>query len=77
MKEENKMAVYGLSAEQLERLVVEDAKLWLDSGALFGDETALFERFNIACPRAVVRQALQQLKQAFEQNGLEVRSRNE
>ncbi len=68
---------YGLSAEQLERLVVEDAKLWLDSGALFGDETALFERFNIACPRAVVRQALQQLKQAFEQNGLEVRSRNE
>ena len=56
----------GLSAEELERLIVEDAKLWLDSGKIFGAETALFERFNLACPRSVVEQAMKQLKEAFD-----------
>lgn len=56
----------GLSAEELEQLIVEDAKLWLDSGKIFGAETALFERFNLACPRSVVEQAMKQLKEAFD-----------
>ena len=56
---------YGITAEELEHRIVDDAKLWLDSGKIFGPETALFERFNLATPRSVVEQAMQQLKQAF------------
>lgn len=59
-------SAYGLSPEELEQLIVEDAKLWLDSGKIFGAETALFERFNLATPRSVVEQAMRQLKAAFD-----------
>lgn len=54
----------GLHYKQLERLVVEEAKLWLDGGIIFGRETALFERINYACPRSVLETALRQLEQA-------------
>ena len=53
---------YGFSNEELEHLMLEEAKLWLDSGIIFGPETAQFERFNVACPRVMVEQALTQLK---------------
>lgn len=49
----------------LERLIVEEALLWTDSGIIFGRETALFERINIACPRSVLEQALHQLYNAI------------
>ena len=55
--------------KELEELIVDEAKLWLDSGAIFGKETALFERINIACPRAVLEQALEQLYIAIEKHG--------
>ena len=61
---------YGLSDEDLEHLMVEEAKLWLDSGAIFGPETKQFERFNLGCPRSVVEQAMKQLKAAFDARGL-------
>ena len=54
----------GISYKELEKLVVEDARLWLDAGKIFGAETALFERINIACPRSTLKQALEQLETA-------------
>lgn len=54
----------GLSEEQREDLIVNRAKLWLDSGAMFGADGEGFERVNIACPRAILKQALWQLEQA-------------
>lgn len=59
---------YGFSNEELEHLMLEEAKLWLDSGIIFGPETAQFERFNVACPRATVKQALTQLKDALDKH---------
>lgn len=59
---------YGFTDEELEHIMVEEANLWLDCGIVFGQETAQFERFNIACPRATVVQAFEQLKQALEQH---------
>lgn len=59
---------YGFSDEELEHIMVEEAKLWLDCGIVFGPETAQFERFNIACPRATVVQAFEQLKEAMDQH---------
>ena len=52
----------------LEHLMLEEAKLWLDSGIIFGPETAQFERFNVACPRVTLEQALTQLKDALDKH---------
>ena len=54
----------GLSQDQLNRLFVEDAHLALNDGTTFGKEGEGFMRLNIACPRAVLEQALKQLEQA-------------
>ena len=52
---------------ELERLVTDEAGLWLDPGIIFGRETALFERVNIACQRSVLKEALDRLYKAFDQ----------
>lgn len=59
-------SAYGFTDEELEHIMVEEAKLWLDSGKVFGPATAQFERFNLACPRSVVEQAFHQLKDAMD-----------
>lgn len=56
----------GLSKEQLEDLIVNKAKLWLDSGAIFGDDGIGYQRINIACPRVTLEQAMNQLKDAVD-----------
>lgn len=53
-----------LSAQDLEELIVKKANLWLDSGAVFGKAGEGFQRFNVACPRSILKQALDQLKTA-------------
>lgn len=57
----------GLSEKQREDLIVNKAKLWIDSGAMFGVDGEGFERFNIACPRSYLKQALDSLKKAVEE----------
>lgn len=59
---------YGFTDEELEHLMLEEAKLWLDSGKIFGPETAQFERFNAACPLTTVKQCFTQLKEAFDKH---------
>ena len=54
----------GMKEEQLKDLVENKAKLWLDSGAMFGPDGEGFERINIACPREILKQALTQLAEA-------------
>lgn len=56
---------YGLSDEELNKRIVEQAGLWLDSGAMFGKSGEGFQRINIACPRATLEQALERLAKAF------------
>lgn len=51
----------GLSESKREELIVENAKLWLDSGIMFGKSGEGFERMNIACPRSILREALERL----------------
>ncbi len=52
----------GLNVEQLENLIIHKAKLWLDSGKIFGDSGVGFQRINVACPRAVLEEALSRIK---------------
>ncbi|WP_026527064.1 MalY/PatB family protein [Butyrivibrio sp. VCD2006] len=51
---------------ELAKLIVEEAKLWLDPGIVFSRQTDLFERINIACTRKTLEKALLQLKDAIE-----------
>lgn len=54
----------GLTEQQQRQLIVQNAKLWLDTGTLFGQGGEGFERINIACPRATIEQAMQRLERA-------------
>ena len=50
--------------KELEKILTDRAKLWLDPGIIFGRETNLFERINIACPQAILEEAMQRLEEA-------------
>ena len=57
----------GLSTEELERRMVYGAKLWLDSGKIFGESGSGFQRINVACPRSVLSEALDRIKKAIQE----------
>ncbi len=52
----------GLSTEELDRRIIHNAKLWLDSGKIFGKCGEGFERINAACPRSILQEALERIK---------------
>lgn len=56
---------YGLSQEELDKLLVEEAGVLLDSGTMFGEAGRGFQRFNVACPQSVLTQALERIKQVL------------
>lgn len=57
---------YGLAQEELDKLLVEKAGVLLDSGTMFGEAGRGFQRFNVACPRAVLAQALERIERVLE-----------
>lgn len=54
----------GLTEEQREELLTQKAGIWLDSGAIFGEAGEGFERINIACPRSILKDALERIERA-------------
>jgi cystathionine beta-lyase len=58
-----------LSNEELESLIIDKAKLWLDSGSIFGKAGEGFQRINIACTRETLEKALNQLEDALKSCG--------
>jgi cystathionine beta-lyase len=54
----------GKSDRALDELIVSRARLWLDGGTMFGQGGSGFQRINIACPKALLKQALEQLEAA-------------
>lgn len=54
----------GLCRRDLNDLIVQRARLWLDAGHIFGQSAGQFQRIVLACPRATLRQALEQLERA-------------
>ena len=55
----------GLSEKERQGLIQDKAKLWLDTGTMFGKAGAGFERINIACPRKTLEEAMNRLKEAI------------
>ena len=60
----------GMTTEEIERFIIHDAHIAVDLGTWFGAGGAGFLRFNLACPRMLVEQAMRQLTQAFRQREL-------
>lgn len=54
-----------LQYNEIVDICVEKAKLALNDGIIYGEEGKGFMRINLACPRSVVKQALDQLKAAI------------
>jgi cystathionine beta-lyase len=54
----------GLDAARLRHLMRDEARVYLDEGTLFGVEGEGFERLNIACPRSLLEEALDRIRQA-------------
>lgn len=53
----------GLGVDELDDMIINRAKLWLDSGKIFGTCGEGFQRINVACPRKVLKEALDRIKQ--------------
>ena len=56
---------FGLRPAELEEIIVQRAKLWLDSGTIFGKAGEGFQRINAACPRSTLLEALERLEHAI------------
>lgn len=57
----------GWSAKELNEFFVEKAGLALNNGMSYGVEGEGFMRMNVACPRAILEKALNQLKTAYKE----------
>jgi cystathionine beta-lyase len=55
----------GLDRKDLTHLMLEEAKVYLDDGVIFGPEGEGFQRINIACPRPLLVEALERIKAAI------------
>ncbi|MDQ0208215.1 MalY/PatB family protein [Alkalicoccobacillus murimartini] len=55
-----------LTADERKQWLVEEAKVALNHGAMFGDEGENFERLNLACPRETLQKGLDQIKHAYD-----------
>jgi cystathionine beta-lyase len=57
---------YGLPHDELVRIMIEKAKVGLNSGTDYGADGEGFMRLNIGCPRATLEKALRQICQALQ-----------
>lgn len=56
----------GLGVEELDDKIINQAKLWLDSGKIFGTCGEGFQRINVACPRKVLEEAMERIKKILD-----------
>lgn len=56
---------YGMKDKQLNKFLVEKAKVGLNNGIRFGRNGDGFMRINIGCPRSIVEEALNRIYEAF------------
>ncbi len=57
----------GMNALELQHFMRSKARLALDDGYVFGSGGGGFQRFNLACPRIILQQALERLEQAVKE----------
>lgn len=55
----------GLTDKEINGRILNNAKVWLDSGSMFGSEGEKFQRINCATPRAILKEALERICARF------------
>lgn len=55
----------GLTDKEINGRILNNAKVWLDSGSMFGTEGEKFQRINCATPRAILKEALERICARF------------
>ncbi|MDD4373860.1 MAG: PatB family C-S lyase [Bacteroidales bacterium] len=60
-------SAFGMSDEELKSFLINKAKIGLNSGIDFGPGGEGFMRINVACPRSLLRQGLESMRDAFTQ----------
>lgn len=55
------------NATQLSQMLLEEEKLWLNAGTMYGTSGEGFLRMNIACPRVLLIEGLDRLKRFYNQ----------
>jgi aminotransferase/cystathionine beta-lyase len=60
----------GMEYRELEKFMTGEARLFLDEGYIFGENGRGYERINLACPAAVLEEALERLARALAERGL-------
>ncbi len=58
-------SAYGYLDDELDNIIVNKAKVWLDRGTMFGKEGNNYQRINIATPRPVLEEALERIAKYF------------
>ncbi|MDR1115909.1 MAG: pyridoxal phosphate-dependent aminotransferase [Tannerella sp.] len=58
-------ASLGLPSARIAEMLLEKEKLWINEGTMYGAAGEGFIRLNIACPRALLMQGLDRIKNAF------------
>lgn len=53
---------FGMTSAELEKVLIQDAKLWLNAGTMYGKDGEGFMRWNIACPRALMIEGLKRFE---------------
>ena len=56
---------FGLEEADLLNLLADEAHLVLEGGSMFGEMGRGFIRMNVACPTAVIQEALDRLERVF------------
>lgn len=56
----------GMDSDALEEFLVQKAKVWMNKGTVFGEGGECCFRMNLGSPRAVIQQALEQIKSAVD-----------
>lgn len=59
-------SAYGLSDQQLQRILINEAHVVLNQGTIFGPHGSQHMRLNFACSRSILEKALHQIAEAFE-----------
>ncbi|MGL4865066.1 MAG: MalY/PatB family protein [Clostridium sp.] len=57
---------YDLTDEELTNIFLNEAKVAFDEGKLFGKTGEKFQRINVACPRVILKEALEKIYEALK-----------
>jgi len=63
-------SAFEIDPDVRKKMMMEDAKVYLDDGGMFGPEGEQFERFNLACPRSILEDALGRIVRVFSKEAM-------